>query len=46
MTGEAPVLFFLKEKTQQNVFKKALKRMKNGRQEVETLIYLRCVRCL
>ena len=27
MTGAAPVLFFLKEKTQQNGFKKALKQM-------------------
>ena len=46
MTGAVPVLFSLNEKTQQNGFKKALKRMMNGRQKVQTLIYLRCVRCL
>ena len=41
MTGAVPVLFFLKEKTQQSGFKKALKRMTNRRVEVRILIYLR-----
>ena len=39
-------IILLKEKTQQNGFKKALKRMMKGRQKVQTLIYLRCVHYL
>ena len=46
MTGAEPVSFFLKDKTQQNGFKKVLKQMMNSRQKVQTLIYLRCVHYL